>query len=119
MITNLVYLLAYLSGISQPLIRPQQMTLYWYYLKPLLSQNSPQVGHSGGEEEDGEVLNESRLPNYRDEWFLLATALDRLAACAFLATFVITLIAFIAPLWVDLLSIFILLFIFSSLNNKL
>ncbi|KAK3874022.1 hypothetical protein Pcinc_020997 [Petrolisthes cinctipes] len=64
----------------------------------MLSKYTKKVGLSGGGEEDGEVLDEAGPPNYRDEWFLLAAALDRLAACTFLAIFVITLIAFVATL---------------------
>nr|XP_045584254.1 neuronal acetylcholine receptor subunit alpha-10-like [Procambarus clarkii] len=62
-----------------------------------LHDYTEKVGLSGGGAEDGEVLEETRPASYLHEWLLVAAALDRLAAITFVAAFVITLIAYVAP----------------------
>nr|XP_045584319.1 neuronal acetylcholine receptor subunit alpha-7-like [Procambarus clarkii] len=62
-----------------------------------LQRYAEKVGLSGGGAEDGEVLEETRPASYLHEWLLVAAALDRLAAITFVAAFVITLIAYVAP----------------------
>ncbi|KAK3880460.1 hypothetical protein Pcinc_015062 [Petrolisthes cinctipes] len=63
-----------------------------------LTQYIDKVGQSGGGDEDGEVLNSTCAPpSYLHEWLLVAAAVDRVAFIIFLATFVITLIAHVAP----------------------
>lgn len=57
-----------------------------------------QVGHSGGGADDAEVLDEVRPVSYAHEWLLVAAAVDRLAAFAFTAAFVVTLIAYTSAL---------------------
>lgn len=51
---------------------------------------------SGGGAEDGEVLEDSRPPSHNYEWLLVAAAVDRVAALAFVVTFFITLITYVA-----------------------
>lgn len=55
-----------------------------------------QVGMSGGAAEDGEVLEETRPTSHHYEWLLVAAAVDRIAVLAFIATFFITFIAYVA-----------------------
>nr|XP_045584318.1 neuronal acetylcholine receptor subunit alpha-7-like [Procambarus clarkii] len=62
-----------------------------------LQHYAEKVGLSGGGAEDGEVLEETRPASYLHEWLLVAATLDRLAAITFVAAFVITLIAYVAP----------------------
>ncbi|KAG7158896.1 Neuronal acetylcholine receptor subunit alpha-6-like 4 [Homarus americanus] len=61
-----------------------------------LQRYTDKVGLSGGGGEDGEVLEEARPASYLHEWILVAAAVDRLAALTFVATFVITLIAYVS-----------------------
>lgn len=51
---------------------------------------------SGGATEDGEVLEETRPASHHYEWLLVAAAVDRVAVLAFIATFFITFIAYVA-----------------------
>ncbi|XP_047481122.1 neuronal acetylcholine receptor subunit alpha-6-like [Penaeus chinensis] len=64
----------------------------------LLQKYMAKVGHSGGGADDAEVLDEVRPVSYAHEWLLVAAAVDRLAAFAFAAAFVVTLIAYTAAL---------------------
>ncbi|KAG0723641.1 Neuronal acetylcholine receptor subunit alpha-6 [Chionoecetes opilio] len=63
-----------------------------------LRQYIAKVGMSGGGAEDGEVLEDSdaRPASHHYEWLLVAAATDRVAFLAFLATFFITFIAYVA-----------------------
>ncbi|KAG7158895.1 Neuronal acetylcholine receptor subunit alpha-7-like 6 [Homarus americanus] len=61
-----------------------------------LQRYTDKVGLSGGGGEDGEVLEEALPASYLHEWILVAAAVDRLAALTFVATFVITLIAYVS-----------------------
>lgn len=61
-----------------------------------LRQYTDKVGMSGGATEDGEVLEETRPASHHYEWLLVAAAVDRVAVLAFIATFVITFIAYVA-----------------------
>ena len=51
---------------------------------------------SGGASEDGEVLADSSPPSHHYDWLLVAAAVDRIAVFAFLTTFFITLMAYVA-----------------------
>lgn len=64
----------------------------------LLQKYMAKVGHSGGGADDAEVLDEVRPVSYAHEWLLVAAAVDRLAAFAFTAAFVVTLIAYTSAL---------------------
>ncbi|KAK8383178.1 hypothetical protein O3P69_011594 [Scylla paramamosain] len=61
-----------------------------------LRQYTDKVGMSGGAAEDGEVLEETRPTSHHYEWLLVAAAVDRIAVLAFIATFFITFIAYVA-----------------------
>ncbi|XP_066956599.1 neuronal acetylcholine receptor subunit alpha-6-like isoform X1 [Macrobrachium rosenbergii] len=64
-----------------------------------LHHYTEKVGRSGGGDEDGEVLDTDikNSVNYAPDWLLVAAAFDRLAALCFLVTFVVMLIAYVAP----------------------
>lgn len=62
-----------------------------------LQQYVNKVGKSYAGSEDSEVLEGSSI-SYADEWLLLAAALDRLATIVFIIIFVITMLAYVAPL---------------------